>query len=287
MVLRVSNYKISVSFLFIAVVVTALTAGIYTETMAALFALGVHEFAHVFVGSNLGIAIHEIEILPFGGKIISSLNDATDESEILMVLAGPLANFAVAGIIFFLSTLEFVSEKIAWQLINYQLMLGAFNMLPAFPLDGGRIFALWLTQRMSFVSSVRIAAHAGRVLAYTLLFIALLGFAFKKTYFNLIITGFFLLQQASKEAKNAHLVFMNQLVKKKERLLKNQYFPGEIIVVDEETPVKKLLYLFLPKKFFIVCILDKNMTICKILTETEIFDKIIEKGLDFKIKDLL
>ena len=287
MVLRVSDYKISISLVFVILVVLAFAAGKHVETMAAILALGVHEFAHVFAGKKLGIAIDEIEILPFGGRIVSGLNDAPDEKEILMVLAGPLSNFAVAGLILFLSTLELMPQKLAGQLISYQLMIGVFNMLPAFPLDGGRIFALWLSKHMTFTSSVRIASHAGKILAYSLLLTAFIGIIFKKINFSLIITGFFLLQQASNEEKNAHLIFMNQLAKKKERLLKNQYFPGEIVVVDQETPVKKLLYLFLPKKYFIVYILDRNMKIQKSLTETEIFDKIIEKGLDFKMKDLL
>ena len=74
---------------------------------------------------------------------------------------------------------------------------------------------------------------------------------------------------------------------KKEKLLKNQYFPGEIVVVDQEATAKKILYLFLPKKYFIVYILNRNMEIRKTLTETEIFDIIMEKGLDFKMKELI
>jgi len=288
MVLRVYNYKISVSCIFVAVVALAFAAGMYIETIAALFALGIHEFAHVFVGNKLGVVIYEIEILPCGGRIMSCLNDASDESEMLMVLAGPLANFVVAGLVLLLSNLEFLPPKIAWQLINYQLILGVFNMLPAFPLDGGRIFALWLRQRVSYTLSVRIASYAGRLLAYCLLFIAFLSFLFfEKVYINLIIIGFFLLHQASKEEENAQLIFMNLLLKKREKLLKNQYFPVEIVVVDQEIPAKKLLYLFLPQKYFIVYVLNENMEIQKLLTETEIFNKILEKGLDFKIKDLL
>lgn len=80
---------------------------------------------------------------------------------------------------------------------------------------------------------------------------------------------------------------MKHLAKKTEKLSKNKYLPGEIIVVGEDTTVKKILYLFAPQKYFIVYILDKNMEIKKYLTETEIFDKVIEKGLDLKMKDLI
>jgi len=287
MILKAANYKINISFVFAIVVALAFAAGMHVEVIAAIFALGIHEFAHVFVGNKLGIAIYEIEILPFGGRIKSSLGDASDESEMLMVLAGPLANFAVVGLILFLSAIKVLPSNIASKYTHYQLMLGIFNMLPALPLDGGRLFALWLRQRMSYTSSVRIASYTGKILAYFMLCAALLGLAFKKVYISLVVAGFFLLHQASKEEKDAHLVFMNYLAKKKEKLLKNQYFPGEILIVNQEVAAKKLLYSFLPQKYFIVCVLNENMKLKKVLTETEIFDKIIEKGLDFKIKDLI
>ena len=80
---------------------------------------------------------------------------------------------------------------------------------------------------------------------------------------------------------------MKHLAKKKEKLCKNQYLPGEIIVVDEDIPAKRIIYLFDPQKYFIVHVLDKNMEIKKIFTETEIFDKVVEKGLDLRVKDLI
>ena len=285
--LRISELRISISFFFVVAVALALLAGLYMEIMAALLALGVHEFAHVFVGRKLGLVIHEIEILPFGGRIRSTLEEASAEEELLTVLAGPLVNFAVVGLIVFLSSQKLVPAEIARQFTHYQLMLGIFNMLPALPLDGGRIFALWLSQRVGYTSSVRIASQTGKMLAYSMMFVALIGLFFKRVFISLFMASFFLLQQASKEEKKAQYTFMKHLTKKTEKLSKNKYLPGEIIVVGEDTPVKKILYLFAPQKYFIVYILDKNMEIKKYLTETEIFDKVIEKGLDLKMKDLI
>ncbi|AEE91674.1 Peptidase M50 [Tepidanaerobacter acetatoxydans Re1] len=285
--LRVSNLRISISFFFIIIVVLAVLAGLYTEVLAALLALGIHEYAHIFVGCRLGIVIHEIEILPFGGRIRSSLDEATLEKEMLMVMAGPLANFTMAGLILFLLTQAFITPNTARQFIHYQLMLGMFNMLPALPLDGGRIFALWLRQRFAFTLSIRIASRAGKILAYSMLILALIGLAFKRLFLSFFVAGIFLLQQTSKEEKNAHFIFMKHLAGKKEKISKNKYMPGEIMVVNEDTPAKKILYSFAPQKYFVVYVLDENMKIKKSLTETEIFDKVVEKGLDLMMKDLI
>ncbi|WP_213973995.1 site-2 protease family protein [Tepidanaerobacter acetatoxydans] len=285
--LRVSNLRISISFFFITIVALAVLAGLYTEVLAALLALGIHEYAHIFVGCRLGIVIHEIEILPFGGRIRSSLDEATSEKEMLMVMAGPLANFTMVGLILFLLTQAFITPNTARQFIHYQLMLGMFNLLPALPLDGGRIFALWLRQRFAFTLSIRIASRAGKILAYSMLILALIGLAFKRLFLSFFVAGIFLLQQTSKEEKNAHLIFMKHLAGKKEKISKNKYMPGEIMVVNEDTPAKKILYSFAPQKYFVVYVLDENMKIKKSLTETEIFDKVVEKGLDLMMKDLI
>ncbi len=285
--LKVSNFKISISFFFILVVALALAAGMYMEVAAALLALGVHEYAHIFMGIKLGLVIHEIEILPFGGRIKSSLEDASTEEEMLTVLAGPLGNFAAVGFILFLSNQKLIPPETARHFTHYQLMLGIFNMLPALPLDGGRIFALWLRQRVGYTSSVRIASQTGKILAFLMLLFALLGLFYKRVFISFFIASFFLLKQASNEGKNAQFIFMKHLAKKKEKLCKNQYLPGEIIVVDEDSPAKRIIYLFDPQKYFIVHVLDKNMEIKKIFTETEIFDKVVEKGLDLRVKDLI
>lgn len=203
--LRISDFRISISPAFVAIVALALLAGMYMEVTAALLALGIHEFAHVFIGRKLGLVIHEIEILPFGGRIKSSLDEASVEEEMLAVLAGPMANFVAVGLIFFLSTQKLILPEIARQFTHYQLMLGIFNMLPALPLDGGRIFALWLSQRVGYTSSVRIASQTGKILAYSMMFVALMGLFFKRVFISLFVASFFLLQQASKEEKKHNI----------------------------------------------------------------------------------
>lgn len=139
---------------------------------------------------------------------------------------------------------------------------------------------------MSYTASVRIASQTGKILAFLLLLLAFLGLIYKRVLINFFIVSF-LFQQALKAEKNAQIVFMKHLSKKKEKLHKNTYLHGDLIITTENTPVKEILYLFDPQKYFIIYVLDKNMEIKRHLTETEIFDKVVTKGLNLELKDLI
>lgn len=285
--LRIYNIKLSINFIFIFIIVSAFVAGLYKEITAVLLALAVHEMAHIIVGRELGLDIEELELSPFGGRIKVAFDKAASEEEILTALAGPFANFVSVGLIAFLTKLSFVSSEFSKQLIHYQLMLGFFNIIPAYPLDGGRIFSLWLRRHISHNSSVRITAKTSKILAIFFLIIAVWGITIGKIFMSLVFAGFFLFYQAIKIEKNVAFDFMKQLVMKKETVFKKKYISGDTIIVLEDTPVKDVLYLFSPQKYFIVVVMDKHMKIKKCITETEIFDKIIEKGLDLTIEDLI
>jgi len=287
MTFKAFNIDITISLFFSLILVSAIVAGFYIELLAALSALLIHEIAHIFLARMLGLKVEKLELLPFGGRIKMNLDETMPESEMITVLAGPMANFIMAGLLFFLVVEDFINLDLAQILIKYQLSLGLFNMLPALPLDGGRIFVLWLRQFMNYLSAVRLATKIGKTLAVIIFLFTVLGFAFGKLYINFLVISILLFLQAHKETKDAPLVFMAHLSKKKEYLSRKGYMSVETLVVVESTSVKTIIYLFTPQKYFLVKVLNHDMHIIKCLTETEIFNKIVEKGLDIRITELL
>jgi Zn-dependent protease len=142
--------------------------------VAALFAcVVVHELSHSVVARRHGVMVREIDLLPIGG--VSRLeSDPTDPAvELKIAAAGPAASVAVALVLFVLAALAGTDlwppaisvgsllPRLAW--VN--LLLAGFNLLPAFPLDGGRIFRAALGLRMDRTAATHLAAHLGRWLA--------------------------------------------------------------------------------------------------------------------------
>lgn len=146
-----------------------------------------HEFGHALVAKYFKVNVPHITLLPIGG--VASLERMPDKplQEFLIAIAGPLVNFIIAGLLFPLILLSHglqngsfgfntVGELLAQMqspglsnlliyLVITNLGLGIFNLLPAFPMDGGRVLRALLAMGMSYVDATRIAVFVGRVMA--------------------------------------------------------------------------------------------------------------------------
>lgn len=159
----------------------------------ALFAsVLLHELSHAFVALRKGGKVRDITLLMIGG--VSSVTELPREPrhEALMALAGPIASVAIAAFFFalyvVLGATELYSLRFAFfYLAGLNLVLGLFNLVPAFPMDGGRILRGLLATRMGAVRATRVAAGLGK--GFAVLF-ALVGFwTFN---FFLLLIGFFI-----------------------------------------------------------------------------------------------
>ena len=160
---------------------TLITAGYMEFILGVVVALGlfagvlVHEMAHSIVAQKKGIKINSITLLIFGG--ISSMEEGMPDPvvELPMALVGPLTSLAVglaSSVFVYISHLLISSPPLAGVLVfvfGYlgilNIFLFAFNLLPAFPMDGGRVLRAFLAKRMPLHKATRIAADVGRIFA--------------------------------------------------------------------------------------------------------------------------
>jgi stage IV sporulation protein FB len=145
--------------------------------VAGVFACVVaHEFGHAFMAAAFGIPTHDITLLPIGG--IARLARMPDRPlhELLIAVAGPAVNIVIAMLLFPalpLLALRTGEEqnwlalvgRLANDLIAANIFLVLFNMVPAFPMDGGRVLRSLIAMRTSHLRATEIAARVGRWLA--------------------------------------------------------------------------------------------------------------------------
>jgi stage IV sporulation protein FB len=86
------------------------------------------------------------------------------KDEFLIAVAGPLTSLGLAGILLLLSATGFL-RMLFVSLAGINLMLGLFNLLPSFPMDGGRIFRAFMTPRLGRLKATELAARIGRIMA--------------------------------------------------------------------------------------------------------------------------
>ncbi|MGX9115504.1 site-2 protease family protein [Mesorhizobium sp. BHbsci] len=176
----------------------------------AVFACVVlHEFGHIAAARYFGIGTPDITLFPIGG--VARLERMPEEpgQEFVIAVAGPLVNVAIAALIFALLGGSAGVEQMAGiedprmnflaRLAGVNVFLVLFNMIPAFPMDGGRILRAALAARLSWSRATQIAATIGQGLAFV--------FGFVGLFYNplLIFIGIFVYLAAAAEAQNAQI----------------------------------------------------------------------------------
>ncbi|MDK2916134.1 MAG: hypothetical protein PWR25_691 [Euryarchaeota archaeon] len=190
---------------------TLITEGLNPYILGTVVALGlffgvfIHEMAHSLIAKSKGIEIHSITLLILGG--VSQMEETMPDPkiELPMALAGPLTSLAVgivsAALVYIVEAIN-LDPGVAGVLVftfGYlgllNVLLFGFNLLPAFPMDGGRVLRAWLARRMSLSRATRIAADVGK--AFAVLF-GIVGLLLLNPI--LIIIAFFIYIGANQEA---------------------------------------------------------------------------------------
>ncbi len=194
------------------IVVSHLSAGAgVTKTLEgvgfilALFGcIVLHEFGHALMAARYGIKTRDITLLPIGG--VARLERMPDEplQELWVALAGPAVNVVIAAALFLwlqfttvwapLEQLNVTSGPFLQRLMFVNILLVVFNMLPAFPMDGGRVLRALLATRLEYTRATHIAANVGQAMA---LVFGLIGFFYNPL---LMLIAFFVWIGAAQEA---------------------------------------------------------------------------------------
>jgi Zn-dependent protease len=170
--------------------------------LAVIFAcVLIHELAHSLVARRRGAVVREIVLLPIGGVSKLERLPESPAAEFAIAIAGPLASLAIAVAAAAASAAAgqpllpidlfdgAILPRIAW----FNLIIGGFNLLPAFPLDGGRVFRALLERRYDLETATRRSARVGRVFAVLLIAVGVLF------NFWLVLIGLFVYFGASAE----------------------------------------------------------------------------------------
>lgn len=237
----------------IAINKSLIISGYTPYILGTIVALGlflgvfIHEMAHSVLAKGKGIKINSITLLIFGG--ISSMEEQTPDPriELPMALVGPLTSLAVGIIcigIMYLGDAVIQNLPVAGVFVFILGYLGllnvflfAFNLLPAFPMDGGRVLRAWLARGMPLNRATRIAADVGKVFA---VLFGLLGIFLLSPI--LILIAFFIYIGATQESTAMKYTFLLKDVTVGDIMARN------VLVVPQGMPVREVIDLMYTTK---------------------------------------
>ncbi len=143
-------------------------------TLVLFFACVVlHELGHSFTGMHYGMKIRRILLMPIGGAAQFDSITRQPKQEIVMTLAGPAVNFVLAAILWPIVDMTHWSPdgspasilEVGQYLLVANIVMGCFNLLPVFPMDGGRILRAILAIKLPYLRATQVAVNIGKVLA--------------------------------------------------------------------------------------------------------------------------
>lgn len=245
-----------------------------------------HELAHSVVARHYKIKVRKIVLYPIGG--VSEIEEIPEQPSIewRMAIAGPLTSFVIGGVLFALSQVVFRETPVTFfgpvlntpgsltlDLAILNLVLGAFNLIPAFPMDGGRVFRALLAERMKFSDATKYAAFIGRFFG---ILMAVFGILYN---FWLVIIGVFIYIGASEEAESTIVSTTMARVRVKDVMY------SEAASVKPETTLSEALEVMFKARYHDTLI-EKDGAFQGIVTWNEIMKVRPEQRSELRVEQL-
>ncbi|MFP6738427.1 MAG: site-2 protease family protein [Planctomycetota bacterium] len=157
--------------------------------VCAMVCLLLHELGHSLTARRYGIKTREIKMFFLGGVAMIERSPREPRQELIITVAGPLVNFVIAAILFPLLLLfsndqpageqSMAEQPMAYGLLAFllaiNLVFGLFNLLPGFPMDGGRILRALLALKLPYLKATHIAVRIGQLVGAAFIVLAVMG----------------------------------------------------------------------------------------------------------------
>lgn len=268
--IRISKY-------LIPYIILILIVSFKRKLLIGFFIIIIHELIHLMVARILGYSGFSIDVMPIGASLkLKDLDEATPRDDIIISMSGPIGNFFIAAFCYLLNS-YFSSEGLG-EFANYNIVIGIFNLMPAFPLDGGRILRDLLNYKFIYKKANKIALNISIGIGYIFGAIFLITFSMKSINVDFLFFSVFILVISYREKRRIAYIIMGYIVKKKEKLIRRGYLENTSISVYYKLNILQLIELIDKNKYNEFIVLDENMNMLGILYEEDILNAIKDLG---------
>jgi stage IV sporulation protein FB len=277
--------RIRIHLLFWLVIFSSVWTGQFLELITLFVLVLIHELGHISAAHSFRWRITSLELLPFGGVAkTDEWGTVPAREEVIVALAGPFHNvmMVLSGLAFY--HVGWWTDDWTRYFIQGNTMLALFNLLPAYPLDGGRVMQAVLGRGMSYRKAILWSLRISAVFTMGLLFWSVVGSSFS---FNLFVIGLFLLQAnwfAWRQKEYQYIRF----------LMHRRHIPvpatARVISIDarDTDSLLKVIRRFRKEAYHVVHVVDgKGRRLCSIPEEVLLKAYFDDKKLQAALGDLI
>ena len=254
--------------LFLLFGIYCIAVGLWQILLCYTMSAVLHEFGHFIVAKRCGYKMVQLRLMPYGAELSGELDQFIYNDEIKIAVAGPLTSLVVAVLMVSLWWVIPSSYVYTYDFCISNLVCAIFNILPIYPLDGGRVFVAMLSKKLRRSDAVRYAKMATMVFSMSLFALFILSCFF--TY-NLSFGLVSIMLFASSLSVNKSNAYFRISTRADKLRYSKKGFEVVEIVINKNVPLYKIYSKLKTQKFYRFLIVDDNMSIKGIVDES-VFD---------------
>ena len=238
----------------------------------AFISIFLHEISHIVVAKRNGCKFNNFKIHIYGTNAeFINIDELSKKEKAQIYLAGPCMNLAIAFIFFLVGLI--INNSIIDKIININLSLLFFNILPAYPLDGSRILEIILSEKILYKKVNDIISKISYIIAIFLITITLIAFIYSKSLnVSLIVAAIIICLITKGEKKSAMYILMRNIFVKRNKLLRNKYIENKSISVYYKLGLINVMAIIDKNRFNSFYILDDDLKLLFIMHEDELIE---------------
>ncbi len=271
--------EIAIDPLVVVFAVLYALAGSLWQWAVVFASLLVHEVSHAVVAAGFGLTVSELRITPIGAAV--SVNDAIElraEAEAAVAMAGPMTSLVLAGAGYIL--LAYGKPDIAGAefFVGANIVLALLNLLPAFPLDGGRVARALLAERMGVAGATRAVVNVSRWIGGLAVAAGAVGAATGALSPLVAAMGVLIWLEAGREARSAPYSAMRSAMRKRAGLAQKGFAPAALIAASPDASAGAVLNRLSGQHFAFITVVGPDGREVGCLSEIELMDGVCAQG---------
>lgn len=268
----------SIDPLFFAAIFCAVCFGYFEMFLVSFLSVLIHECFHVIAAAISGVGISKVEVHPFGVcAVLENGFIKSSEKEFFIAFLGPFSSLVLAA------AMLFIPLRLGEYIFFINLLICAVNLLPALPLDGGRMLKAVLTYKFGILRAFFILQKCSRVIIALLAAASLIALIFSRLNFTYILISAFLFGNLKNERQCVTLLTLREILENPQKI--SSIKKTEVFTAQENESARKILR-FVSYDYYITVNILVGGKIAYSLTETQILHGLLELGIAASFSDI-